>query len=144
MKIVNKAFFALCVVLPLAAGAQTNTPRVDQREANQEARIQQGAASGSLTQKETMRLENGQQRVQNMEMQAKADGVVSKQERHQLHHAQEVQSRHVYKQKHDRQHDYNHNGRNDHRPRRGWIVLASMKPPAGFSFKIAGFKLTAI
>ena len=111
MKIVNKAFFALCVVLPLAAGAQTNTPRVDQREANQVARIQQGAASGSLTQKETMRLENGQQRVQNMEMQAKADGVVSKQERHQLHHAQEVQSRHVYKQKHDRQHDYNHNGR---------------------------------
>ena len=104
MKIVNKAFFALCVVLPLAAGAQTNTPRVDQREANQEARIQQGAASGSLTQKETMRLENGQQRVQNMEMQAKADGVVSKQERHQLHHAQEGQSRHVYKQKHDRQH----------------------------------------
>ena len=119
MKIVNKAFFALCVVLPLAAGAQTNTPRVDQREANQVARIQQGAASGSLTQKETMRLDNGQQRVQNMEMQAKADGVVSKQERHQLHHAQEVQSRHVYKQKHDRQHDYNHNGRNDHRPRRG-------------------------
>ena len=116
MKIVNKAFFALCVVLPLAAGAQTNTPRVDQREVNQEARIQQGAASGSLTQKETMRLENGQQRVQNMEMQAKADGVVSKQERHRFHHAQEVQSRHVYKQKHDRQHDYNHNGRNDHRP----------------------------
>lgn len=119
MKIVKKALFALCVMLPLVAGAQTNMPRVDQREANQETRIQQGAASGSLTQKETMRLENGQQRVQNMEAQAKSDGVVSKQERRQLHHAQDVQSRHIYNQKHDRQHDFNHNGRNDHRPYRG-------------------------
>ncbi len=119
MKIVNKAVFALCVMLPLAAGAQTNTPRVDQRESNQEARIQQGVTSGSLTQKETMRLENGQQRVQSMEAQAKSDGVVSKQERHQLHHAQDVQSQRIYNQKHDRQHDYNHNGRNYHRPYRG-------------------------
>jgi len=119
MKIVNKAVFALCVMLPLAAGAQTNTPRVDQRESNQEARIQQGVTSGSLTQKETMRLENGQQRVQSMEAQAKSDGVVSKQERHQLHHAQDVQSQRIYNQKHDRQHDYKHNGRNDHRPYRG-------------------------
>ena len=119
MKIVNKAFVALCVMLPLVAGAQTNTPRVDQREVNQEVRIQQGVASGSLTQKETMRLENGQQRVQNMETQAKADGVVTKQERSKLHHAQDVQSQHIYNQKHDRQHDTNHNGRNDHRPRNG-------------------------
>lgn len=114
MKIVRNAFFTLCVVLPLAAVAQTNTPRVDQRGVNQQARIQQGAASGSLTQKEAARLENGQQHVQNMEAKAKSDGVVSQQEKGRLHHAQEVQSRHVYKQKHDRQHDYNHNGRNDH------------------------------
>jgi hypothetical protein len=119
MKIVNQAFFAFCLVLPLAAGAQTNTPRVDQREANQEARIQQGAVSGSLTQKEIRRLENGQQRVQNMELQAKSDGVVTRQERSRLDQAQDVQSRHIYNQKHDRQHDYNHNGRNDHRPYRG-------------------------
>lgn len=119
MKIINKALFALCVMLPLAAGAQTNTPRVDQREANQSARIQQGATSGSLTQKETMRLENGQQRVQNLEAQAKSDGVVTKQERGQVHRAQEVQSRRIYDQKHDRQSDHNHNGRNDRRPHRG-------------------------
>lgn len=119
MSIVNKTLLALCVVLPLTAGAQTNTPRVDQREANQEARIQQGVASGSLTGNEAKRLENGQQRVQNMEAQAKSDGVVTKQERAKLHHAQDAQSQRVFRQKHDRQHDYNHNGRNDHRPHRG-------------------------
>lgn len=117
MKTINKALFALCVMLPLAAAAQTSTPRVDQREANQSARIQQGVNSGSLTPREAQRLENGQQRVQNMETQAKSDGVVTKQERVRLHQAQEVQSRQIYREKHDRQHDYNHNGRND-RPRR--------------------------
>jgi hypothetical protein len=30
-----------------------------------------------------------------------------------------VQSDRIYRQKHDLQHDYNHNGRNDHRPRQG-------------------------
>jgi len=117
MQVIEKALLALCIMLPLAAGAQTNTPRVDQREANQSARIQQGVASGSLNQKETMRLDNGQQHVQNIETQAKSDGVVTRQERAKLHHAQEVQSERIYRQKHDRQHDFDHNGHNDH-PRR--------------------------
>lgn len=108
-----KPLVALCALLPMAAFAQTNTPRVDQREANQEARIQQGASSGSVTQRETARLGNGQQHVQNMETRAKADGVVTHQERQHMHHAQNVQSRHIYNQKHDRQHDFNHNGRVD-------------------------------
>mgnify|MGYP003464498738 FL=1 len=108
-----KPLVALCVLLPMAVFAQTNTPRIDQREVNQEARIQQGASSGSLTQRETARLENGQQHVQNIEMRAKADGVVTRQERGRMHHAQEVQSQHIYNQKHDRQHDFNHNGRVD-------------------------------
>jgi uncharacterized membrane protein YebE (DUF533 family) len=84
--------------------AQTNTPVVDQRQANQEARIQQGVASGALTGREAARLERGQQRVENMEAAAKADGVVTKRERAQLQHAQNVQSRHIAAQKHDRQH----------------------------------------
>ncbi|NJD26301.1 MAG: hypothetical protein FIB06_12965 [Betaproteobacteria bacterium] len=111
------ALIGLC--LPVLALAQENAPRVDQRQINQEARIQQGAASGSLTPRETVTLERGQTRVQNIEMQAKADGVVTRQERQRLHHVQDVQSDHIRHQKHDRQHDYNHNGRNDHYPRRG-------------------------
>jgi hypothetical protein len=52
-----------------------------------------------------------------MESRAKADGVVTRGERARLHQAQDVQSRRIYNQKHDRQHDFNHNGRVD-RPHR--------------------------
>ncbi|MBS1144756.1 MAG: hypothetical protein H6R14_2162 [Proteobacteria bacterium] len=112
-----KTIAVLSLVLPALAFAQANTPRVDQRQANQEQRIDQGVASGSLTQREANRLDRGQDRVDNMENRAKSDGVVTRRERAQLHHAQDVQSRRIYNQKHDRQHDYNHNGRVD-RPRR--------------------------
>lgn len=116
MKIV-KTIAVLSLVLPALAFAQANTPRVDQRQANQEQRIDQGVASGSLTQREANRLDRGQQHVDTMENRAKSDGVVTRGERARLHQAQEVQSRRIYAQKHDRQHDYNHNGRVD-RPRR--------------------------
>jgi len=111
-----KALAAIAIVLPTLAFAQANTPGVDQRQANQERRIDQGVASGSLTQREANRLERGQNRVDNMENRAKADGVVTRQERARIHHAQDVQSNRIAQQKHDRQHDYNHNGRVD-RPR---------------------------
>lgn len=111
-----KALAAIAIVLPTLAFAQANTPRVDQRQVNQEQRIDQGVASGSLTQREANRMERGQQHVDNMENRAKSDGVVTRQERARLHQAQDVQSKRIYRQKHDRQHDYNHNGRVD-RPR---------------------------
>jgi uncharacterized membrane protein YebE (DUF533 family) len=114
MKTIKTVAF-LAVALPTLAFAQANTPRVDQRQANQEQRIDQGVASGSLTQREANRLERGQQHVDNMENRAKADGVVTRGERARLHQAQDVQSARIHRQKHDRQHDYNHNGRIDRR-----------------------------
>lgn len=102
----NAAFAAiLFAVVALPAAAQgTATPRFDQRQANQEARIQQGIQSGALTEREANRLEAGQERLQRMEDKAKADGVVTKQERARLQQAENVQSRHIQRQKHDRQH----------------------------------------
>jgi hypothetical protein len=94
---------ALAAVLALPAFAQS-TPVVDQRQINQEARIQQGVASGELTAREAARLERGQDRIERMEANAKADGVVTKKERAQLQHAQNVQSQRIARQKHDRQH----------------------------------------
>lgn len=114
MKIL-KTLAVLSLVLPTLAFAQANTPRVDQRQAIQAQRIDQGVASGSLTQREANRLDRGQQRVNNMEYRAKADGVVTRGERARLHQAQDRQSARIYNQKHDRQHDYNHNGRVDRR-----------------------------
>lgn len=114
MKIV-KTLAVLSLVLPAIAFAQVNTPLVDQRQANQERRIDQGVASGSLTQREANRLDRGQDRVDNMENRAKSDGVVTRGERARMHQAQDRQSARIYRQKHDRQHDYNHNGRVDRR-----------------------------
>ena len=94
---------ALFAALALPVAAQVNTPRVDQRQANQEARIQQGVASGELNAKETAKLEKGQAKVRAMEGKAKADGKVTPKERAKLAKAQDKQSKKIYKQKHDRQ-----------------------------------------
>ncbi|MBL8699594.1 MAG: hypothetical protein JNK67_14545 [Alphaproteobacteria bacterium] len=103
--------FALAVALlalPAVASAQapasgTNTPGVDKRQANQEQRIDQGVGSGQLTKRETRRLNQGQNHVDNVENRAKADGKVTKRERAHMKHAQNAQSRRIYRQKHDNQ-----------------------------------------
>ena len=92
----------------LATFAQTpapaaSTPRVDAREAKQEARIDQGVASGQLTARETRRLEREQKRINHAEAHAKADGTVTAGERKRLHHMQNAASRDIARQKHDAQ-----------------------------------------
>src|SRR5258706_12778852 len=88
---------------PPPAAAQTGTPLVDKRQANQEARIQQGVQSGQLTPKETAKLERGQAKVQTMENKAKADGKVTPKERKKLAKAQNKQSKKIAREKHDKQ-----------------------------------------
>ncbi len=115
----TKLIAALITAAALPAFAQSPaTPVVDQRQANQEARIQQGSQSGALTQKETAKLEKGQTHVQNVENKATADGTVTKKEAGRIEHAQDQQSKKIYREKHDRQHDYNHDGKNDRRQRK--------------------------
>jgi hypothetical protein len=101
-------FAAFLSAVSLTTLAQTApnpaaTPGIDQRQANQEKRIDQGVASGSLTQKEAKRMENQQAAAGRAEDKAKADGVVTAQERKRLHHAQNHTSRHIHRQKHDAQ-----------------------------------------
>lgn len=88
-----------------AYAADTNaTPGIDKREANQERRIQQGVKSGELNEREAARLERGEKRIERMEERAKADGKVTPQERKRLHRAENVESRRIYREKHDKQH----------------------------------------
>jgi hypothetical protein len=95
---------ALLSTLSIAAFAQTPaTPRVDQREANQQARIAQGAASGQLTPRETNRLEKEQARINRAEAHAKADGTVTRHERKRLARLQNGASKDIRHQKHDAQ-----------------------------------------
>jgi len=118
MKMRTRTFVAtLALAAPLLAFAQTDsTRRIDGRQDRQEARIERGEQSGSLTEKEAAKLERGQTHVQNMENRAAADGTVTNKERARIEHAQDVQSKRIYREKHDRQTDYNHDGRQD-RPR---------------------------
>lgn len=99
-------FGLISVLLAGSASAQTagaNTPRIDQRQANQEQRIDQGIASGSLTGKEAKRLDHQQHRIDTMENRAKADGTVTAGERKHLTHAQNSASHNIKHQKRDRQ-----------------------------------------
>jgi hypothetical protein len=96
-------FAALVAAIAFPAAAQTATPRVDQRQANQEARIQQGVKSGELTPKEAAKLEKGQAKVQAAEDKAKADGKVTPKERAKLAKKQNQQGKKIYKEKHDAQ-----------------------------------------
>ena len=109
------ALTALSLSLAAFGAHAQSTPRVDTRQAEQNARINQGVASGELTNREAARLRRGQAHVQNMENRATADGVVTKGEKARIEQAQDVQSARIARQKHDRQHDYNHNGRVDRR-----------------------------
>jgi hypothetical protein len=91
---------------PAAKAATTDTkstPRVDERQGNQEKRIEQGVKSGDLTKKETAKLEKGQAKVQKMENKAVADGTVTAKEKKHIEHAQNQQSKKIAREKHDNQ-----------------------------------------
>lgn len=108
--------FALPVLAQVATAPAKDpaaTPGIDQRQVNQQQRIDQGFKSGELTDKEATRLEKGQDHVQTLEDKAKADGTVTQKERERIHHAQNKQSKKLYHEKHDRQHDLNHDGKRD-------------------------------
>jgi hypothetical protein len=86
-----------------AEPAPANMPRVDQRQAKQEARIEQGVKSGELNARETLRLEREQKHIAVAETKAEADGKVTNKERARLAHMQNKASRDIHHQKHDGQ-----------------------------------------
>ena len=94
--------------LPALAFAQATpavpaTPKADQRQVNQQKRIDQGVKSGELTAREAAKLQKGQAKVQRIEDRAKADGTVTAQERKRIAHEQDKQSKRIAREKHDRQ-----------------------------------------
>ena len=97
------ASIGLALSLAIAGSVSAGTPRIDQREQNQRARIHNGVKSGELTRPEARRLAAGQMHVLRVEDRAKADGVVTSRERAHLLHEENQQSRRIYRQKHDAQ-----------------------------------------
>ncbi len=80
-----------------------STPGIDKRQVNQEKRIDQGIATGTLNAAEAARLNQGQAKIETAKELAKADGVVTKHERKKLHRMQDHASKRIYRQKHDAQ-----------------------------------------
>jgi len=72
-----------------------------QRNVNQQARIEQGAQSGSLTNKEAGSLEKGQAHVAGKEAHAAKNGHVSAGEQAHIQKAANHQSKKIYKEKHN-------------------------------------------
>jgi CRISPR/Cas system-associated endoribonuclease Cas2 len=95
---------AACGAAFAQAPAGDSTPRVDKREARQQARIQQGVHSGQLTPHEANRLEREQGHIAAAETRAKSDGKVTPRERARLTRMQNRASRDIRRQKHDAQH----------------------------------------
>uniref|UniRef100_UPI0035B3344E hypothetical protein n=1 Tax=Hylemonella sp. TaxID=2066020 RepID=UPI0035B3344E len=105
--------FSILALAAVTAQAQTATPKVDQRQENQERRIEQGEKSGQFTPREAARLENRQDRVERVEERAKSDGKVTAKERAHMDNMQDRASRDIRHEKHDRQRDMNRDGRKD-------------------------------
>lgn len=104
MKISKHAFagvIAAVIGLSSVLASAQSTPTIDQRQANQNARIANGAATGQLSKREAARLNAGQAKVAGMEAAAKADGKVTRAERKAIKHEQNKQSRRIARQKHD-------------------------------------------
>ena len=103
----SKIVKTICVTLALslfaasAFAASTNDPGVQQREVNQERRIDQGVKSGELTPREAGRLEAQQAKIKQDESRMKADGKLSKAERKKLKREQDRASKNIYRKKHN-------------------------------------------
>lgn len=96
-----------CFVATLLAGivyaGPTDDPVIQQREQNQEQRIQQGIKSGALTPNEAGRLEAQQSKIKQNEEQMKSDGKLTKAERNKLTREQNRASKNIYRKKHNDQ-----------------------------------------
>ncbi len=75
-----------------------------QRNVNQEQRIHNGVANGSLTNREAGHLEGREAHVAHEEARAGADGHVGWREQGRIQRTENRDSGRIYRQKHDRQH----------------------------------------
>jgi len=81
--------------------AAVRDPGVNERQANQTARIQQGVKSGELTHDEAQELRTERHDIHDLEHTYKEDGTLTRDERQDLHQQLNQQSHEIYEEKHD-------------------------------------------
>ncbi len=90
-------------LMSATAFAETAAEQDQQRDVNQQQRIEQGLKSGELSTKEAGHLEREQQNVDRLQAHDLKDGHMSAGEQLRLDKAQNATSADIYKQKHDAQ-----------------------------------------
>jgi hypothetical protein len=88
-------------LLTTAAWAQTPAEQDQQRDVNQQQRIEQGLKSGQLSTKEAGSLERQQQRIDKMEAHDMKNGAITPAEQARLNAAQNRASNNIYADKHN-------------------------------------------
>jgi len=88
-------------VLTSAAWAQTTAGKDQQRDVNQQERIEQGLKSGQLSTREAGSLERQQQHIDKMEARDLRNGSISPAEQARLNAAQNRASNNIYADKHN-------------------------------------------
>ncbi len=88
-------------LLGSVAYAQTAAEQDQQRNVNQQERIEQGLQSGQLSTKEAGQLERGQQHIDRMESRDLRNGSISPAEQARLNAAENRQSAAIYADKHN-------------------------------------------
>lgn len=83
------------------SSTSVGTSRIEQRQANQQKRIDQGVQSGALTSKEAQNLEKRESKIQANEQKAQADGTVTAKERRKLIKEEDRASRKIFQKKHN-------------------------------------------
>lgn len=106
MRIVVLTALLLVLAATEAVAAGCAAP-INARQANQQARIANGAEQGDLTARETLRLQARQQHIRRVEARHRADdGVLGPRERCDLNRRLNSTSRGIGVQRHDRQRRY--------------------------------------
>lgn len=95
MKLLLAAIVAFCFTIS-SADAQAG-----KRARNQHQRIKQGVQSGELTKAEAVNLRTDQKDIRQDVKEAKADGVVTRDERKEVKQEQRQESRKIFRKKHN-------------------------------------------
>jgi Protein of unknown function (DUF4057) len=91
----------LTVVMAAPVFANPKSPAVDRREHRQKQRIKEGVRTGQLTRKEARDLSKQQRQIHAKEREMKSDGVLTQQERQELHQDLNESSQQIFQEKHD-------------------------------------------
>jgi methylthioribose-1-phosphate isomerase len=92
----------LVSAIMLALAISSADAQTVKRQKNQRQRIKQGVRSGELTRAETVNLVNGQKEIRQEKKEARADGVVTTEERKEIRQDQRQESRKIHRKKNNR------------------------------------------